>query len=218
MFTPIYFIFELFALVCCAYAYKKLDNNFKIFLPFLVFIVIYEFINIYDIKLLLWHHSNAWCNNLESFIELIVYGQFMASLDARKNYKTRIYIATTIGVIITFIDIFFIHGLWNLATVAMVAQSIMLTCMACVYLYNLFNYSDEYPDLLRFPPFLIAIALLFYSSVNYFFFAPFDNLLAKYNAHLFGIAYLAHEIGIIFLYTFLGLAFLCFLRAKKLSG
>ncbi|SIR88638.1 hypothetical protein SAMN05421821_114134 [Mucilaginibacter lappiensis] len=216
MLYPLYFLFELFAFICCVYAYKKLDNNFKIFLPFLAFVVVYEFMNLFFIKLLLLHHSNAWCNNLEGIIELLVYGQFMASLDERKRHKKRVYMAVAIGLVISLIDIFFIHTFWTVATIAFSSQSIILATMAFVYLYNLFSHADEYPYLLRFPPFLAAIGLLLYSLASYFFFASFDNLLVKNNYHFYPIAYLIHEMGCLFIYVFLGLAFLCFTRFKKL--
>ena len=211
----LYFVFELFALITCVHAYKKLDHNFKIFLPFLVFVVVYEFINMFFLKLLLLHHSNAWCNNLEGLIELVVYGQFMASLDERKQYKTRMYMAVTIGIAITLIDIFFIHSFWTLATTAIVAQNIILATMSFVYLYNLLNHTDEYPYLLSFPPFLVATGLFLYSLTSYFYYASFDNLLAKNNHQFFMIAHLICEISCLYIYTFLSIAFICFARVKS---
>ena len=216
MLDSLYFFFELFAFICCVYAYKGLDSNFKIFLPFLAFVVVYEFINIFYIKLILLHHSNAWCNDLERVIELLVYGQFMASLDERKKYKKRVYMAIAIGLLITLIDIFFIHSFWTVTTIANSSQSIILATMAFVYLYNLFSHADEYPYLLLFPPFLASMGLLLYSLACYFYFAPFDNLLVKNNYHFYPIAHLICEMACLFIYVFLGLAFLCFTRIKKL--
>ena len=212
----LYFFFELFAFICCVYAYKNLDSNFKIFLPFLAFVVVYEFTNMFFLKFLLLHHSNAWCNNLEGIVELLVYGQFMASLEKQKQYKRRMYLAVVICLLITLIDIFFIHSFWTLATVAISAQNIILATMAFVYLYNLFNHSDEYPYLLSFPPFLVAIGLLLYSLTGYLYSATFDSLLAKNNYHFFMIAHFVCEISCVFIYTFLGISFLCFTRSKKL--
>lgn len=215
MFYPIYFFFELFAFICCAYAYRKLDSNFKILLPFLTFVVIYEFINIFFMKLILLHHSNAWCGNMEGVVELVVYGQFMASLDKRKAYKRRVYIAIATGITITIIDILFIHSFWTSTTVAFLSQNIILANMALVYLSNLLSHSDKYPNLFRFPPFLVATGLLLYSLTCFFHSVTFDNLLAKNNYHFFMIAYLVNEMGCAFIYTFLGLAFLRFTRVKS---
>ena len=208
-------VFELFALITCVHAYKRLDNNFKIFLPFLVFVVIYEFINVFFLKFLLLHHSNAWCNNLEGIIELVVYGQFIASLDKGKQYKMRVYMAIVIGIAITLIDIFFIHSFWTLATTAIIAQNIILATMSFVYLYNLISHKNEYPYLLTFPPFLVATGLFLYSLTSYFYYASFDSLLVKNNHQFFMIAHLVCEISCLYIYTFLSIAFICFARAES---
>jgi hypothetical protein len=210
-----YFFFELFAFICCLYAYRKLDGEFKIFLPFLAFVVVYELANIYN--LLLWHHTNAWCNNLEGIVELAVYGWFMASLDKRKAYRKRVYITVATGIIISLIDIFFIQSFWTLSTLAILLQNIILGTLVCVYFYNLLYNSDEYPDLLRFPPFLTTVGLLLYSLANLFYYGTFDYLMAQKNYHLFMLAHLVCEISCIFIYSLLGAAFLCFSRTKKLS-
>jgi hypothetical protein len=89
--------------------------------------------------------------------------------------------------------------------------------LAFIYLVSLFNHADEYPDLLRFPPFLATIGLLLYSLTSYFYYATFDILLAKNNYQFFMIAHLIAEVGCAFIYTFLGFAFLCFTRVKKID-
>jgi hypothetical protein len=210
-----YFYSELFALIGCVYTYKKLDNNFKIFLPFLIFIVVYELANIYD--LLLWHHTNTWCANIEEMVELVVYGQFMASLDKRKAYRQKVYIAISACVIIAIADMFFIQGFWALNTVAIVIQKTTLTILVCIYYYNLLNNSDEYPDLLNFPPFFATMGLLLYSLTNFFYFAFFSYMIYVKNYHFFIVARVISEISCVFIYSLLAISFLCFLKTKKLS-
>jgi len=153
---------------------------------------------------------------MEGVVELVVYGQFMASLDKRKAYKRKIYGSIALGIIIALIDILFIHSFWTLTTVAFLSQNIILANMALVYISNLLNHSDKYPNLLRFPPFLVSTGLLLYSLTCFFHYVTFDNLLAKNNIHFFFISYLVIEIACAFIYTFLGLAFLCFTRVKRL--
>jgi hypothetical protein len=212
-----YFFFELFAFLCCVYAYRKLDSNFKIFLPFLAFVVVYEFICIFFMKLILLHHSNAWSGNIEGIVELVVYGNFMASLDKRKAYRKKVYFAVAVGIAIALADILFIHSFWTLATTSILAQNIILASLVCIYFYNLFNNPNEYHDLLRFPPFLATLGLLLYSLANLFYYATFDYLLTKNNYHFFMIAHWAIEISCGFIYTLLGISFLCFSRTRKLS-
>lgn len=217
MIGDLYFIFELFPFISCAYAYKSLDSNFKIFLPFLAFVVVYELINMFFLDLLLWHHSNAWCNNMGFILEFIVYGYFLASLDKREAYRKTVYIAVAAGIAIAIIDISFIHGFWALATWYIVSRAIILIVLISIYYYNLLRKVDNYPNLLSYPPFLITIGLLFYSFANLFFFGTFDYLLAKNNQHLFIIADFVNQISGGFVYSLLGIAFLCFSRTKKLS-
>jgi hypothetical protein len=212
----IYFYFELFAFISCLYCYKRLDSNFKIFLPFLAFIVIYEFINMNYLHLLLWHHTNAWCNNVEVIIELAVYGWFMASLDKRKAYRKKVHIAVAASIAITLVDIFFIQGFWSLSTIAIILKNTLLAILVCVYYYNLLNNVNEHQDLLNFPPFLVTVGLLLYSLTNFFFYAFFNYLVYRNNYHFLKLAQVIPQISCIFIYSPLGVAFLCFLRPRKL--
>ena len=209
--------FELFSLLSCIYAYKKLDNNFKIFLPFLTFVVVYELINIFFMRLVLWHHTNLWCHNFEGMIELAVYGQFMASLDKRKAYRRKVYIATITGIVVILADIVFLHGFWKLATAAFTIQNIIQAVLVFSYYYNLLHNMNDYPDLITHPPFLAATGLLVYSVVNCFYFTTFDFVVYQKRYPFPMTVITIHEISITFLYTLLGVSFLCFLRPKKLA-
>ncbi|MDR6941925.1 hypothetical protein J2W55_001767 [Mucilaginibacter pocheonensis] len=215
MLNSLYFFFELFAFICCLYAYKKLDRNFKIFLPFLAFIVIFEFANMYD--WLMWRHTNAWCYNFEGIIELTIYGWFMASLDKRRSYRKKVYMAIVAGIAITLIDIFLIQGFWTLATISIVVQNTILATLVCIYYYNLVNNSDEYLDLLSYPPFYTTIGLLFYTLTNFFYYAFFSYMLYVKNYHFYMVAKVICDIGCVFIYSLLAVSFLCFSRTKKLS-
>jgi hypothetical protein len=217
MLSYIFFIFELSAFICCAFTYKKLDDNFKIFLPFLAFVVVYEFINMSYLNLLLWHHTNAWCNNLENIIELAVYGYFMASLYKGTTHRKKVYIAVIACLVITVIDIFFIQGFWTLCTIGVVLKNALLAILVCSYYYSLLNNSDDYPDLITFPPFLATMGLLMYSLGNFFYYAFFDYLVHSKNHGFAILALVIPQIGCIFLYSLLTLSFLCFLKRGKLA-
>ena len=210
-----YFYSELFAFISCVYAYRKLDGNFKIFFPFLAFIVAFELVSIYG--LLLWHHTNAWSGNFEAILELGVYGRFMASLDKRRTYRIKVYIAIAVCIAIALINIFFIQGFWALNTISLVLQNTLVATLVCIYYYNLLNNSEEYPDLLRFPPFFATVGLLLYSLTNFFYYAFFSYMLSVKNYHFFIVARVISEISNVFLYTLLAISFLCFLRTKKAS-
>jgi hypothetical protein len=208
--------FELFALISCAFCYKKLDNNFKIFLPFLVFIVLYEFANVYN--WLLIHHTNAWCNSLEGIVELAVLGYFIPSLDKRASYRKKAYAFVIAGIAFSFVDFFFIQGIWQLNTIAIVLQNTILAILVCVYYYNLINNTDDHLDLLHYPPFYATIGLLFYSLTNFFYYAVFSYMVYKNNYEFYILARVLTDLGCIFIYSLLAVSFLCFLRTKKLSS
>ncbi|WPU94437.1 hypothetical protein SNE25_02735 [Mucilaginibacter sabulilitoris] len=215
MLDYLYFVFELLAFISCLRFYKKLDQNFRIFLPFLSFVIIYEYVNLFN--WLNWHNTNAWCNNFEGIIEMIVFGQFMASLDKRKAYRKKVYIAIAAGIVLTLIDMFFIQGFWTLGTIAIVVQNTILATLVCIYYYNLINNSDEYLDLLSYPPFYATIGLLFYALTNFFYYAFFSYMMYVNNYHFYLVAKVICDVGCIFLYSLLAVSFLCFSRTKKLS-
>jgi hypothetical protein len=215
MLDYLYFVFELLAFISCVCFYKNLDKNFRILLPFLAFVVVYEYVNMFN--WLMWHNTNAWCNNIEGIIELIVLGHFIASLDKRKAYRRKVHIALAAGVVLTLIDIFFIQGFWTLGTIAIVLQNTILAILVCIYYYNLINNSDEYLDLLSYPPFYATIGLLFYSLTNFFYYAFFSYMMYVKNYHFYMVAKVICDIGCVFLYSLLAVSFLCFSRTKKLS-
>jgi hypothetical protein len=165
----------------------------------------------------MWNHSNAWCSNLEGIVELGVFGWFIASLDKRKLYRKKVYLVVAAGSVITLIDMFFIQGFWNLGTIAIVIQNTILATLVCIYYHNLINNTDEYLDLLRYPPFYATIGLLFYALANFFYYAVFSYMLYKNNYHFYILARVITDIGCVFIYSLLAVSFLCFSRTKKLS-
>jgi hypothetical protein len=211
----LYIYFELFALICCIVSYKKLDKNFKIFLPFLVFVVIYEYVNIYN--WLLWHHTNAWCNNLEGILELGVYGYLIPSFDKRKTYRKKAYLFVAAGILFSFIDYFFLQGIWHLNTIAFVLQYSIVAILVCLYYFNLVKNSDEYLDLLSYPPFYTTVGLLLYSLASFFYYCFFSYMVYKNNFHFYILAKVMPTISSLILYTLLGVSFICFSRTKKSS-
>ncbi len=206
MLDDIYFYFELFSFFVCIYTYKKLDSNFKVFLPFLAFIVIYEFASIKYWTL--WHHTNAWCSNLESILETIVYARFISSLDKRKSYRKKVHIALFIIVLFSFIDMAFIQGFFMLNTIAMVLQNSMLTVLVCLYYSNLINNVNENLDIVRYPPFWATAGILFYALAFIFFHVAFSYMAYKQNYHFFILAQVIPDIACLILYSLLSVAFI----------
>jgi hypothetical protein len=214
MLDYIYFYFELFAFFVCLYTFKKLDRNFKVFLPFLAFIVIYEFANLKYWTL--WHHTNAWSNNLETIIEIIIYSRFISSLDKRKQYRKNVRIVLIIIVLFSFIDMIFIQGFFMLNTIAIVFQYSMLTVLVCLYYFNLINNVDESLDIIRYPPFWATAGILFYTLAFLFFYIAFGYMAYKKNYQFFILARVIPNIACLILYSLLSVAFIY--QYKKASS
>jgi len=214
MLDSIYFYFELFAFFVCLYTYKKLDRNFKVFLPFLSFIVIYEFANLKYWTL--WHHTNAWCSNLESIIEIIIYTRFISALDKRKQYRKNVRIVLFIVVLFSFIDMIFIQGFFMLNTIAMVIQYSMLTVLVCLYYFNLMNNVDENLDIIRYPPFWATAGILFYALAFIFYHVAYSYMAYKQNYQFFLLAQVIPNIACLILYSLLSVAFIY--QYKKASS
>jgi hypothetical protein len=213
MLNSLYFFFECFAFICCLFVYKSLDKNFKGFLPFLAFIVIYEFANIKD--WMLWRHTNTWCNNFEGLIEVTFYSRFIASLDKRTSYRKKVTYLLLIVLIISFIDMLFIQGIFSGNTIAGVVQCSFLAILICIYYYNLINNSDEYLDLIHYPPFLATIGILFYTIATVFYQAAFSYMVYKNNYQFYIIYKVVTNGTCVILYSMLSAAFICQYRKTK---
>ena len=216
MLDYIYFYFELFAFFVCLYTYKKLDRNFKVFLPFLAFIVIYEFANLKYWTL--WHHTNAWCSNLETIIEIVIYTRFISALDTRKSYKKSVNIVLFIIVLFSFIDMIFIQGFFMLNTIAIVLQYSMLTVLVCLYYFKLINNVDESLDIIRHPPFWATAGILFYTLAFLFYYIAFSYMAYKQNYKFFILAQVIPNIACLILYSLLSVAFIYqYKKAKSIA-
>jgi hypothetical protein len=205
---PITFAFSL-------YAYKKMDSNFKWFVPYFAFVIVYEFANMCD--WLMIKHSNAWCNNLGGIVEFALFANFITSLDNRASYRKKVHIFIAVIILFTFIDIFFIQGFWKRATIAIVLQSLVILSLICNYYYNLLEEAREHLVLLKHPPFLVTTGLLFYFLSNAAFYSCFSFMVYKNNYHFYILAAIIPGLSNLLLNSLLIYAFLCFSKTKKLS-
>jgi hypothetical protein len=212
MLYHIYLISLPITFIVCLYAYKQLAGNFKWFLPYFAFVIVYELANFFD--WLMIKHSNAWCNNLEGMIEFVLFTNFISSLDNRASYKKKVHILVAVIILLSFIDIFFIQGFWKRATIAVVLQSLFILVLICNYYYNLLEEAAEHMVLLKHPPFLVTTGLLFYFLSNTFYYSCFSYMVYKNNYHFY---ILAGSISNLLLNSLLIYAFLCFSKTKRLS-
>lgn len=197
---PITFAFSL-------YAYKQLDNYFKWFMPYLAFVIVYEAVNYWG--LMNWQKSNAWCNNLEGLLELVLFTYFLASLVRSEKYRKTVYRLLPIPLLFSLIDIIYIQGFFNRATIAIVIQGLFLLALICVYYRSLFKEADESLNLFTHPPFLAATGFLFFFLSNTFFYACFSYMIFKSNYHFYLLAASIPGISNLLLNALLIRSFLC---------
>lgn len=196
-------------------AYKQLACNFKWFLPYFAFIIVYELANLFNWLMIM--HSNAWCNNFEGLIGFTLFASFITSLDKRTSYKRKVYILTAVIVLVSLIDIFFIQGFWKRATIALVLQALFILSLICNYYYNLLEEAPEHMVLLRHPPFLVNTGLLFYFLSNAVFYSCFTYMVYKNNYHFYILAATIPGLSNLLLNSLLIYAFICLSKTKKLS-
>ncbi len=215
MLYNIYYISVIVTFFCCLYVYKQLDRTLKWFLPYLGFVIVYEFASMCG--WLIINHTNSWCSNLEELMEFTLFTYFMTSLAKKAAYKKKVYIPAICVILFSFIDMCFIQGIWELNTIAIVLQDTFVLTLICIYYYNLFDEAEEGIMLIKHPPFLIATGLLFYYLSKTFYYSCFSYMVYKNNYHFYLLASIIPGLSNLLLNSLLISAFLCFSKTKKLS-
>ncbi|MDN3581935.1 hypothetical protein [Mucilaginibacter flavus] len=202
----------LLTFVCGLITYKKLPNLYKWLTWYQLFAFFYELAT--ASKLLIWHHTNSWCNNMEGVVELVLFTHLLASFPELKPHKRKIFIVEGLVLIFTFIDIAFIQGFFKLATIATVVQGIFLLVLAFAYYYLLLDEAAEDQKLMYNPDFLFTTGLSLYLLGTTFFYACFSYMAYKHNhAFLIIARIIPGTVNIIF-NVLIGLALLSFFKKK----
>ncbi|UOE49651.1 hypothetical protein MTO98_01025 [Mucilaginibacter sp. SMC90] len=217
MLDSLYYVTFIAAFVCCIFTYKSLDQNFKWFLPFLAFGVVYNFPPVF--QLLIIRHTNAWCNNFEDILEFICYATFIMSFEKRAKRKKHMYIVAGIIIVLSVIDIFWIQGFWKRATIAIVTQNLFGLWLICSYYYRLLNDdNEEYIELMTYPPFLAVTGIFFYYLAMTFYYSCFSFMVYKNNYHFYLIAATLLDLNSLIINGLFSFSFICFFRKNSLSS
>jgi len=213
--TYFYLILYLATFLACVWRYGRFNQlRYKLFLPLLAIIVLYEYGTIRRWWFI--HNTNLWAANIEITMEFVFYSFFIISSyrDARER---RVFsIAAWICFFFTLIDIFFIQGMMRLCSIAIVIQYMLLIIMVCRFFYGQMKVYDGEKSLLLQPDFWVNTGLLFFSLSEFLFFSAFN--LAYKPTRYFGI--LSGVIGFvsnIIIYSCLIIAFLCQPRSRTPS-
>ncbi len=198
--------------VCGLITYKKLPKLYKWLTWYQLFAFVYELASAF--KLLIWHHTNSWCNNMEGIVELVLFTHLLASFNQFKPYKRRIYLFEALVLIFTFIDIAFIQGFFKLDTIATVVQGVFLLILAFAYYYQLLDKAGEDEKLMYNPDFLFTTGLSLYLLGTTFFYACFSYIAYKHNHAFLIVARIIPNMVNILFNILIGLALLSFFKKK----
>lgn len=197
------------------YTYKSLSHNIKWFVPYFIFVTFFEFANSFN--LLLINRSNAWCYNLESIMEFILFGLFLISLPQKRILPGLQFTFMGIGLIVIFFDLFFLHGLWMRNNIAEVSDNLIILIMIFIYYRHLLNHPpDNGLILFRHPPFLVVTGLFFYFIATTFYYACYSFIVYNHNTFLLMLGSTIPAVANLLFNTFVILSFVCSLKTKKL--
>jgi len=211
----LYLLLYFVALVTCVARYRSFKQlRYKLFVPLLVAIVLYEYS--YMRKWLFINNSTLWSANIEITMEYVFYCFFIVSSFRSPKERQGFSIAAWAIFIFTIIDILFIQGIARLCNIAIVLQYALLIVMVCRFFYGQLKMFDGEASLLRHPDFWVNTGLLFFSLSEFLFFSAFS--LAYTPSRYFSILFdVITAVANITLYSCLIIAFLCHPRSRKLS-
>lgn len=209
--TDIYFVFECVALIVLVIQYKKLKHTiYRYFLPYLIFIVIYEFLDIGD--WLYINHSNLYTANITLIVYFLFYTLFLRKLLIDEQYKKVTGILILVTLASSLINMAFFQGFWKLDTVTILLQFSVIIMLVCLYFYQLINSIDIEQPILNLPAFWLNTGLLFFYLSDFLFYSSFAYMAYRNNYHYFIFTTTIINIANVILYSCLSVCFLCFNR------
>ena len=204
----IYFVFECIALLIVIIQYKKLKHTiYRHFLPYLIFIVVYEFLNLWD--WLYINHSNLYLSNIEINISFIYYGYILKQLIRSSTYKK---ISTRLIIVALFCQVVntaFIQGFWKFNSITVLFEYAIIIFVTCLYFYELINSISE-GAFIAYPSFWLNTGLLFFCLFDFLYFSSFAYMAYKNNYHYYLLASAIVNTANVILYSCLSVCFLCF--------
>jgi hypothetical protein len=209
---------EVPALLVCLFCYKKFNlTRYKLFLPYLVIIILYEYGAANKLFGIGTHKSNLWLVNFEITFEYLFYSFFIIAAYRDRKEKRLFTAITLFTFVFTLFDIFFIQGFMRLCSIAIVIQYGLLIVMVCRFFYILMQEFDKDTSLLRKPDFWVNTGLLFFFLSEFLFFASF-NLAYSRPKFFIAIFHVINGVANIILYSCLIISFLCFRPIKTISS
>jgi hypothetical protein len=210
-----YVFFQIAALLVALYQYPKIkDTQYKYFIPYLLFIVVYETGQLNNWFVI--NHMNLWIINIAMTISFLFYSFFLLNIIRTISFKKWIKRAVFLSILCSLIDMTVIQDFWHLNTIAILLQLGILIMITCLYFYELLNYTEETLSIVRLPEFWLNTGLLFYCLVSFLSFSAFAYLAYSGNQEYQLLFDIFADITNIILYSCLIVTFICFNRITHL--
>ncbi len=208
MLNYVYLVFEIIALLTALFQFQKLkQTNYKYFVIYLFFVVIYEIGSLYN-----WfsiNHRNLWIANLTMSFSFIFYSLLLLKIIKKDSLQKKIKLSINLAISFSFINILFIQGFWNLNTITILLEYAILISTTCLYFYELLNCSEKL-IVVKLPDFWLNTGLLFFCLAQFLFFTAFSYMAYKGSRDFNGLFYVISNVANAILYSCLTISFLCF--------
>lgn len=209
-----YVFFQIAALLVALYQYPKIKGTqYKYFIPYLLFIVVFELGQLNNWFVI--NHMNLWITNIAMTISFLFYGFFLLSIIRTLTFKKWIKRAVFLSILCSLTDMIFIQGFWHLDTIAILLQLGILIMTTCLYFYELLNYTEETLSIIRLPAFWLNTGLLFYCLVSFLSISAFAYMAYTRNPEYHLLYDVTANIANIIFYSFLMITFICFNRITR---
>ncbi|HEY5368915.1 MAG TPA: hypothetical protein VIJ75_07980 [Hanamia sp.] len=206
-FINISLIAEWCALIASILFLNKKTGIWQFFIPYLFLTVCTEIVGGYE-SYVLKVTNNALPYNILLIISVVFFVYVLSNADLLKRFKKAFFIIIICFIVLSFINLFFLQGLWIYNSYSETIGDILLTIISCYFFYTILK-DDVFRDLFKDEYFWLVTGLLF-SSIGsvllYFFLSPLQVFAEK--THIPIYKYINNGVNLL-LYINLIIAFIC---------
>jgi hypothetical protein len=214
MLDSLYLFFEVLAFVVSVVQFRQMKHTqYRYFVPYLLYMVSYEIATIFNAFSI--NHRNLWITNISMTVSFLFFSLFLLGLLKTPVFKKRLKWVIVLTLVCSAINMAFFQGFWNLDTVTILLQYVVIIVLCCLYFYELMNYSTTQLSIISMPGFWLNTGLLFFCLINFLFFSSFAYMAYKNNYEYFLLFRGIANISIAILYSCLTVSFLCFRKTTS---
>jgi hypothetical protein len=156
--------------------YRRLTTPFRALLYFFLASIGFE---VQSIVLIDLYHNNMPGLHLFTFVEFLTFSFVFSVFFRRKKRLSQLMIVNAVlFVLLAVADAFFVHGIWQVNTIARSYSSISILAYALIYFYFMFRL-DERNYTIEHPMFWVSVGTLVYFGSNTLYFIFREDLIAR---------------------------------------